>query len=128
VHKLWYTLYQVNFFSGDCPDGWDNLYDGKCYFISQDKYIWSDARDICNNRGGRFAFSTSAGVNNHIKGIITRQNTTIIRWIGLKRDQSGVFKWTDSDDNLQGKVCYKNFSGSVARKNLQMNSLATRPA
>ena len=49
----------------DCPCGWDRIYD-TCYYFSDTKLTWADARANCLERGGDLAVPANMWENNAI--------------------------------------------------------------
>ncbi|XP_013876736.1 aggrecan core protein [Austrofundulus limnaeus] len=74
----------------DCPEGW-RLFQGSCYYLSEDRHTWSEAEQRCRD------------INAHLVSINSLEEQEFVsssgldyQWIGLSdQDIQNEFKWTD---------------------------------
>ncbi|XP_069825905.1 perlucin-like protein [Dendropsophus ebraccatus] len=76
-----------------CPDGW-NMIGCSCYYVSEEKTNWDDARDKCYNMNAVLVMvkdKTEMDILNKLHKMDRRY------WIGLRRDpeKNETWKWLD---------------------------------
>ncbi|KAF7235049.1 C-type lectin domain family 2 member D [Varanus komodoensis] len=82
-------------FSGPaCPNKWIG-HQGKCYYFSKEKRNWTSSQDFClSHNASLMTFSASEE-----KDFVIRFKGKDIFWIGLRRDSSQTWKWTNGVDS-----------------------------
>ncbi|XP_052258892.1 macrophage mannose receptor 1-like [Dreissena polymorpha] len=82
------------------------LFNGSCYYVSQPRASWYDARDFCAQNGGDLMSAHSLQENNFL---ITLMTSTVGSdcWIGLFDKGSNQFGWADGTP-----VDYTHWSGN----------------
>ena len=78
-------------FSGCPKPDWIEFKD-KCYKFSKDNKTWLDARQQCVAQGADLVKIDDKDEDDFLKSHASNDVST---WIGLKRDSTGTFKWTD---------------------------------
>ena len=67
----------------ECPCGWDRIYD-TCYYFSDTKLTWADARANCLERGGDLAVPANMWENNAIFQKL-KSKSMGSAWLGVVR-------------------------------------------
>ncbi|XP_035678932.1 uncharacterized protein LOC118417473 [Branchiostoma floridae] len=76
--------------STECPAEW-SVFNGKCYKVFTETLTYSQAKQNCNDHGGRLAMIKDSAINNFLKTLPSDH-----KWFGLS-DQvtEGQFLWED---------------------------------
>ncbi|XP_063074203.1 C-type lectin domain family 4 member E-like [Engraulis encrasicolus] len=79
-----------------CSMAWD-IYGGKCYFLSHDKFNWTASRDKCVSMGGHLVIIESREEQMYVKHKLNGTEDDF--WIGLTdSEREGQWKWVDNSD------------------------------
>ncbi|XP_072316769.1 early activation antigen CD69 [Eucyclogobius newberryi] len=72
-----------------CSEGW--LQSGRaCFLLSRKRKTWAASKKFCEEQGGSLAVITDAAVQNFLT-----QKGTLSYWIGLNKENTGVWTWVD---------------------------------
>ncbi|XP_063408183.1 C-type mannose receptor 2-like [Mytilus trossulus] len=78
----------------NCPPDW-NLFEGNCYFFSQDEKSWDDAKVYCVEQQSMLVEVMSENENNFLKGKAAEHQSSF--WIGATDTKTeGVWLWGTS--------------------------------
>ncbi|XP_072484020.1 C-type lectin domain family 4 member G-like isoform X3 [Notamacropus eugenii] len=72
-----------------CPSSWRD-FQGSCYFFSENKLTWSQARDDCIQKQAHLVI-----INNRDEQNFLNPAEELGYWIGLRKVEEGVHKWID---------------------------------
>ncbi|XP_068958062.1 C-type lectin domain family 4 member G-like [Petaurus breviceps papuanus] len=72
-----------------CPSPWRD-FQGSCYFFSENKLPWSQARDDCVQKQAHLVI-----INNRDEQNFLTPTEILGYWIGLRKVKEGVHKWID---------------------------------
>ncbi|XP_027706629.1 C-type lectin domain family 4 member G isoform X1 [Vombatus ursinus] len=75
-----------------CPSTWRD-FQGSCYFFSENKLTWSQARDDCVQKQAHLVI-----INNRDEQNFLTPTDILGYWIGLRKVQEGVHKWIDGTE------------------------------
>jgi hypothetical protein len=78
-----YCIIYYMFYIDDCPCGWESLHN-TCYYFSETKMEWAEARPACRMRGGDLAVPRSSMVNNAIYNRLISKGIGST-WLGIFR-------------------------------------------
>ncbi|XP_077985363.1 hepatic lectin-like [Glandiceps talaboti] len=107
-----------------CRHGWQ-YYAGSCYFFSQNKLSWYDAKSQCEAMNAVLVIIENRGEDEFIDGFVANTDTSVCNltwycnhWIGLKYEASvGAFKWIDGTDLIfddwEGNEPNENKCGNI---------------
>nr|XP_028573403.1 C-type lectin domain family 2 member B-like [Podarcis muralis] len=76
-----------------CPAGWI-VYEGKCYFFSEEERNWTSAQRFCISQG-----SSLATIQSELEKVfMLRFKGEADHWIGLRKDFNDTWIWADGSE------------------------------
>nr|XP_028575576.1 C-type lectin domain family 2 member D-like [Podarcis muralis] len=81
------------FLRATCPAGWI-VYEGKCYFFSEEEKNWTSAQSFCISQGSSLAEIQCE----HEKVFMFRFKGEADHWIGLQKDFNDTWIWADGSE------------------------------
>ena len=75
-----------------------SIYNGHTYKVIDDKYMWHDAKMICEAMGGHLVTVTSADENNFIYGLIKEYTNEYYHIGGTDETDEGQFTWVTGEN------------------------------
>ncbi|XP_036436696.1 asialoglycoprotein receptor 1-like isoform X2 [Colossoma macropomum] len=81
-----------------CKPGW-TLYGSKCYFFSDDKLNWHQARDYCRSQNALLLKLEAKDE----RAFVTARTTSDFYWVGLTDENTGQWRWDDGTPYVMNK-------------------------
>ncbi|XP_036436723.1 asialoglycoprotein receptor 2-like [Colossoma macropomum] len=81
-----------------CKPGW-TLYGCKCYFFSDDKLNWHQARDYCRSQNALLLKLEAKDE----RAFVTARTTSNFYWVGLTDENTGQWRWDDGTPYVMNK-------------------------
>ncbi|RXN32426.1 C-type lectin domain family 10 member A-like protein [Labeo rohita] len=83
----------------NCKSGWIT-YESSCFFFSNNKVNWSEARDYCKEQG---ALLLKIQDNDKEWAFLNAQTTNTFFWVGLTDQTTGNWRWADETPYVMNK-------------------------
>ncbi|XP_077970679.1 uncharacterized protein LOC144425162 [Styela clava] len=91
-------------------EGWQELYNGRCYLFVTETATWNDANEACKARGAELAAITSESEQKAVSVEVNSKNKNT--WIGLSNvnHQSQQLYWSNEVDTYTESSSYNNWA------------------